>query len=56
MREVDTCAVYFAIDRVNALAPQHPDWATTEPFASILKGDLKSALAGGERSLLEMVT
>jgi hypothetical protein len=33
----------FALDRVKALAPQHPDWKTTEPFASMLKGDLKSA-------------
>jgi phosphoglycolate phosphatase-like HAD superfamily hydrolase len=47
--------LYFVIDRVKALAPQHPDWATTEPFASILTGDTKSALAGGERGLMEMV-
>jgi len=46
--------LYFAIDRVKALAPQHPDWKTTEPFASLLKGDLKTALAGGERALLEL--
>jgi hypothetical protein len=45
----------FAIDRVKALAPQHPEWKDTEPFASLLKGDLKSALAGGERSILEIV-
>ena len=38
----------FALDRVKALAPQHPEWATLEPFASLLKGDVKSALAGGE--------
>ena len=47
--------LYFALDRVKALAPQHPEWATTEPFASILEGDPKSALAGGERALLELV-
>src|SRR5439155_15007563 len=28
----------FAIDRVKALAPQHPEWKTKEPFASVLKG------------------
>jgi hypothetical protein len=38
----------FALDRVKALAPQHPEWKTTEPFASLLKGDVKGALAGGE--------
>jgi len=45
----------FAIDRVKALAPQHPEWKTKEPFASILKGDMKSALAGGEHAALEIV-
>jgi phosphoserine phosphatase len=47
--------LYFVLDRVKALAPQHPEWTTTEPFASLLKGDLKTALAGGDRALLEIV-
>src|SRR5271170_6235241 len=42
----------FALDRVKALAPQHPEWKTQEPFASLLKGDVKSALAGGEKAIL----
>jgi hypothetical protein len=29
----------FAFDRVKALAPQHPDWQTKEPFKSALAGD-----------------
>ncbi|HEY6171297.1 MAG TPA: HAD family hydrolase [Candidatus Kapabacteria bacterium] len=45
----------FAIDRVKALAPQHPEWKDKEPFASVLKGDMKNALAGGEKALLELV-
>lgn len=45
----------FAIDRVKALAPQHPEWKEKEPFASILKGDIKAALAGGEKALFELV-
>src|SRR5262249_41960776 len=45
----------FAIDRVKALAPQHPKWKDKDPFASLLKGDVKGALAGGERALLEIV-
>jgi phosphoserine phosphatase len=45
---------FFIIDRIKALAPQHPEWETKEPFASVLKGDVKSALAGGEHALLEM--
>jgi len=46
---------YFALDRLKALAPQHPEWKTKEPFASLLKGDLKTALAGGDRALLKLV-
>jgi phosphoserine phosphatase len=46
---------YFALDRVKALAPQHPEWKDQEPFASLLKGDLKAALAGGDRTLLELM-
>ena len=49
------CQLAFAIDRVQALAPQHPEWKDTEPFASLLEGDLKGALAGGEHALLEIV-
>ncbi|HWL94135.1 MAG TPA: HAD family hydrolase [Phycisphaerae bacterium] len=45
----------FALERVKALAPQHPEWKTKEPFASLLKGDVKGALAGGEKGLLEIV-
>ena len=46
---------FFAMDRVKALAPQHPEWKEKEPFASLLKGDMKTALAGGEASLVEIV-
>ena len=45
----------FAFDRVKALAPQHPEWKTKEPFASLLRGDLKAAFAGGERPMMEVV-
>lgn len=47
--------LYFAVDRVKTLAPQHPEWTTTEPFKSILAGDVAKALAGGEKSVLEIV-
>ncbi len=45
----------FLIDRVKALAPQHPEWKTKEPFASLLKGDMKGVAAAGEKGLLEML-
>jgi phosphoglycolate phosphatase-like HAD superfamily hydrolase len=45
----------FGLDRIKALAPQHPEWKDKEPYASVLKGDMKGALAGGEHGLLEML-
>jgi phosphoglycolate phosphatase-like HAD superfamily hydrolase len=45
----------FAIDRIKALAPQHPEWKDKEPYASLLRGDLKAALAGGEHAVLDIV-
>ena len=47
--------LFFAFDRIKALASQHPEWKTREPFASLLKGDVKAALAGGEEAILEIV-
>jgi hypothetical protein len=47
--------VMFALDRVKVLAPKHPEWKTKEPFASLLKGDVKGALAGGEKAIVEII-
>ena len=47
--------LFFALDRVRALSPRHPEWKEKEPFASLLKGDVKGALAGGERAMIEIV-
>src|SRR5439155_2814750 len=47
--------LFFALDRVKALAPQHPEWKDKEPFASLLKGDVKGALAGGEPAIFQIV-
>lgn len=46
---------FFVFDRIKQLAPQHPEWQTQEPFASVLKGDLKAALLAGEPALVELV-
>jgi len=45
----------FAVDRVKALAPEHPEWKTEEPFKSLLAGDLKGLAASGEKGLLEIM-
>ncbi len=45
----------FAIDRVKALAPEHPEWKTTQPFKAVLEDDLKTLAESGEHGLLELV-
>jgi phosphoserine phosphatase len=45
----------FANDRLHALAQDHPEWQTMEPFAAALKGDMKSVAAGGEHAVAELV-
>jgi len=45
----------FALDRVRALAPQHPEWATQQPFQGVLENDLPGVLAGGEQALVQLV-
>ncbi len=44
----------FIFDRIRQLALHHPEWKRQEPFASVLKGDVKKALSGGKKALLEM--
>ncbi|WP_432695941.1 META domain-containing protein [Marinobacterium sp. YM272] len=46
---------YFALDRLKALAPEHPEWKTTEPFAAYLAGDVDKIAAYGEEGVLEVV-
>jgi phosphoserine phosphatase len=45
----------FALDRVKALAPEHPEWREKQPFKAVLEGDLKTALAGGDAAIVELV-
>lgn len=45
----------FVLDRIRAMAPQHPEWNDREPFKSILAGDGKAALAGGEKAAAELM-
>jgi phosphoglycolate phosphatase-like HAD superfamily hydrolase len=45
----------FAIDRVKALAGQHPEWKEREPFKSVLTGDMAGLAATGEKGMLEIV-
>jgi phosphoglycolate phosphatase-like HAD superfamily hydrolase len=45
----------FALDRVKALAPQHPEWKDKQPFKAVLEGDMKTLAESGEHGLLELV-
>jgi phosphoglycolate phosphatase-like HAD superfamily hydrolase len=45
----------FAIDRVKTMADQHPEWKEKQPFKAVLDNDLKTALAGGEKAVVELV-
>jgi phosphoglycolate phosphatase-like HAD superfamily hydrolase len=47
--------VLFAFDRVKALAPKNPEWKTKEPFASVLKGDMASVAASGDKGVLAIM-
>ncbi|MFL5128970.1 MAG: haloacid dehalogenase-like hydrolase, partial [Microvirga sp.] len=45
----------FALDRVKALAPLHPEWKDKQPFKAVLEGDMKALAAAGEHGLVELV-
>jgi len=45
----------FALDRVKALAPEHPEWKDQQPFKAALEGDMKALAASGEQGLVELV-
>jgi phosphoglycolate phosphatase-like HAD superfamily hydrolase len=45
----------FAADRVKALAPQHPEWKTMQPFKALLEGDIKVLAFAGEKGLLQVL-
>ena len=46
---------FFVMDRVKALVPQHPEWKNQQPFKAILEGDIKTALAGGEKAIATLM-
>lgn len=45
----------FVVDRIKVLASQHPEWNTKEPFASLLKGDMRKAAQSGEAGIMALV-
>jgi len=47
--------IIFAMDRVKALAPKHPDWKTKQPFKAVLDNDTKVLAALGEKGFLKII-
>jgi phosphoglycolate phosphatase-like HAD superfamily hydrolase len=45
----------FALDRIKSLAPQHPEWKTTQPFKGVLEGDIQTVLSSGAGGLMQIV-
>ncbi len=45
----------FAIERVKVMAPDHPEWKTTQPYQSVLEDDMKKLMSYGEHGLLKIV-
>ena len=45
----------FAMDRVKALAPEHPEWTSQQPFKAVLENDMEALVAAGEHGLIELV-
>jgi len=47
--------LFFAIDRVKALAPKNPGWKTQQPFKAVLENDTQALAASGEKGLLKLI-
>ena len=45
----------FAMDRVRAMAPDHPEWANQQPFKGVLDGDFEAVIKTGKAGLLELM-
>ncbi len=47
--------LFFVLDRLKEMAPEHPEWKTTQPFKAALERDLSTLAKSGEKGLLELV-
>ena len=45
----------FTIDRIKALAPQHPEWKSRQPFKAVLEGNMHQVQNAGEQALLPLI-
>ncbi|MGB1003975.1 MAG: HAD family hydrolase [Salibacteraceae bacterium] len=47
--------LFFAIDRIKAMAADHPEWKTEQPYQAILEGNMKALMAQGEKGLVQVL-
>ena len=47
--------LFFALDRIKAMAPDHPEWNEQQPYKAAIEGDMKTLASYGEHGLLEIV-
>ncbi len=47
--------LFFAIDRVKAMAPDHPEWKSEQPFQAILEDDMDELIKQGEHGILKLI-
>jgi len=47
--------LFYTIDEIKAMAPEHPEWQTTQPYQSVLEGDMETLAESGEHGLIELV-
>src|SRR5215831_8887332 len=45
----------FAIDRIKALAPTHPEWNHEQPFQAVIEADMAEFAAGGAPALMKVM-
>ena len=47
--------LFFAIDRVKAMAPDHPEWKNEQPFKAVLENNMEELAKQGEHGLVKLV-
>ena len=45
----------FTVDRIQELAPQHPEWEDEQPFKAVLENDLEALAAMDQNEMAELV-
>lgn len=47
--------LFFALDRIKAMAVDHPEWENKQPFKAVLEDDMETIMASGDKGLIQLV-